>query len=97
MAELVREEGKDQEPYLEEYRKYIVGWRRTEAMGYKDAGYTHVLVETRNDDLMCEGCKELTKSPIPVDEAIRDELLPRKCTNEVCRCWYRSDLKYLKD
>ena len=41
---------------------------------------------TRNDDLVCDECRELSKKIFTIDEALKTMPIPHKCTNENCRC-----------
>lgn len=87
MKSLALDEERDPTPYLEEFHK-------RELMETKQMGITHVDVYTRNDDIVCDVCKELTKKFIPIDEAIRELPIPRKCKGDFCRCWYISSVNF---
>ena len=57
-------------------------------LGIKSAGIEYAEILASDDS--CELCKALARGKYPVDQALRDRLLPNKfCTNEFgCRCTY---------
>jgi len=47
-----------------------------------------VRVNTCNDHLVCEACREAASRPYSLEEFIEEMPIPHNCTNlEVCRCW----------
>jgi len=89
MAEVVHLRGEDPSPPLK-------AMHHTELKTFKDIGFRLVRVEVSKD--ACASCKKLAGKVIPIDEAMKGELLPhRGCKHDpragggLCRCRFLAE------
>ena len=84
MARLVSQEGKDEQPYIEQAL-------RTQLMSYKTRGIKTVRVvgyTEEPDYSTCPECVKLLHKKFPINEALEKMPIPRNCTRGWCRCVY---------
>jgi hypothetical protein len=85
-AEFEKEEEKERRKLFKELNIYRV----EDLMDYMKSGVVqHVEILAVMDERTCENCKKWNGKKIPLDQAIKESVLPiRNCTGSWCRCSY---------
>lgn len=82
MADIVRTEGKDPNPYIETAI-------RLSLQGYQRDGVQRVEITGANDNYVCPTCKRLYGMVFTIQEALRTMPIPMNCSSKYgCRCVY---------
>lgn len=97
MAAFIEEEGKDPSGFIQQ----AMGIRReavkAEVLGFKRnlSGFkTRVRINTANDNLVCNTCREAASRTYSIDEFLEQMPIPDKCENSRgCRCWVTASIK----
>ena len=86
MARLVSQEGKDEQPYIEQALHALL-------ISYKNRKIAYVRVECYGgepDYSTCPGCAKLHQKKFLIDEALEKMPIPHCCTSDTgCRCTYK--------
>ena len=91
MGDFVEEEGKDPEPYVRQAMQLKGTGIKREVLEYKKLlgvyPEARVKVNTRNDDIVCDRCNEISKRTYNIDDFLKKMPIPNNCSNpRGCRC-----------
>ena len=91
MAYFVEEEGRDPSQLIEQAMQLKGTGIKREVLEYKEllwvAPEARVKVHTRNDDIVCDRCNEISKRTYNIDDFLKKMPIPNNCSNpRGCRC-----------
>jgi hypothetical protein len=92
MADFVREEGKEPEPYVRQAMEIKEAAIKQEVLRLErelgELFTVRVSVSTCNDEHVCRACREASEHTYEISEFLENMPIPRDCENpRGCRCW----------